>query len=234
MAELHQFDLDLTRGKFRSQIARMIRRLHADRRLDVPLPHRNCPVQFHLEMMISGAGRIAKNDAGLPARRIKTSGGIRFFALLTVTFPLAPQTPAGDKKPNQTGQGWFPEVEFVASDVFRSGSYVQPLWKGLHFEGHYFGDPAANIGYTGADWMVRLKGFGLAPGFGATFGGSPSSASPAVTFRWDFERGWLVTQGLIIKSLSEIGTGEANLERRPNMKRARISDRATWNSVEES
>lgn len=64
----------------------------------------------------------------------------KIFALLTVTLPLAAQAPAGDKKANQTGQGWFPEVEFVASHVFRSGSYVQPLWKGLHFEGHYFGN----------------------------------------------------------------------------------------------
>jgi len=107
----------------------------------------------------------------------------KIFALLTVTLPLAAQAPAGNKKADQTGQGWFPEVEFLASEVFRSGSYVQPLWKGLHREGHYFGDQTTNVGYTGADWMLRLKRFGLAPGFGATFGGSPSSASPAVTFR---------------------------------------------------
>src|SRR5215510_12230915 len=29
----------------------------------------------------------------------------------------------------------FPEIEFAASDAFRTGSYVQPLWKELHFEG---------------------------------------------------------------------------------------------------
>jgi hypothetical protein len=33
------------------------------------------------------------------------------------------------------------EAEFVASDVFRSGSTVITIWRGLRLEGEYFGAP---------------------------------------------------------------------------------------------
>ena len=32
----------------------------------------------------------------------------------------------------------FPDVEFVASSKFGSFSYLQPVYRGLNFEGHYF------------------------------------------------------------------------------------------------
>jgi hypothetical protein len=92
----------------------------------------------------------------------------------------------------------FPEIEFVASDVFRSGSYIQPLWNELHFENHYFGGHT-NVGYVGASWAFRVRKLVLTPGAGVTFGDDHFATTPAVSFRWEFEKAWFVTQGLIVQ-----------------------------------
>jgi hypothetical protein len=42
------------------------------------------------------------------------------------------------------------EAEFVASDIFRSGSWQQPLWRKLGFEGDYLGGQHTDVGFAGA------------------------------------------------------------------------------------
>jgi len=117
------------------------------------------------------------------------------------------QTPAASNEPakasahehvSHEGPSAF-EAEFAASDVFRSGSYLQPLWKGLSFEGHYFGEDTANVGHAGAAWTFRFRELKLSPGAGVMFGDGQFATTPAITFRWDFEKSWFVTQGLILQ-----------------------------------
>jgi hypothetical protein len=100
------------------------------------------------------------------------------------------------KKPDSPPK--FPEIEFVASDIFRSGAYLQPLWRELHFEGHYFG-AETNVGYTGASWALRMKGLVLAPGLGVAFGDNRFATTPSVTLRWEYEKKWFVTQGMVLQ-----------------------------------
>jgi hypothetical protein len=57
----------------------------------------------------------------------------------------------------------FPEAEFVASSSFRSASYVQPLWKQLHFEGDYFGGDENDVGYTGLVGSSAGRNFAWLP-----------------------------------------------------------------------
>jgi hypothetical protein len=95
------------------------------------------------------------------------------------------------------------EAEFVASDIFRSGSLVLPIARRFAFEGHYFGGKEADTGYTGVSWTWAARGLKLAPGFGVIFGSNEFTTSPAFSFRWEYERKWFITQGLIVQSLRE-------------------------------
>jgi len=114
---------------------------------------------------------------------------------------VQPRAPAGSSVPKeeaQEGPSAF-EAEFVASDIFRSGSYIQPLWRGLGFEGHYFGGTETDTGFTGGSWTFRLGEVKLSPGFGVMFGSNQFTTTPAFSFRWDYERGWFVSQGLMVQ-----------------------------------
>lgn len=93
------------------------------------------------------------------------------------------------------------EAEFAASSIFRSGTYIQPLWRGLGFEGHYFGAGQTDVGHTGVSWTFKLGELKLVPGFGVTFGSNQFATTPAVTFRWDYARRWFVTQGMAIQGI---------------------------------
>jgi hypothetical protein len=95
------------------------------------------------------------------------------------------------------------EAEFVASNVFRSGSYVQPIWRGLGFEGHYFGGEAADVGFTGGSYTLGIGGLKLAFGAGVAFGSNQFTTMPAFSFRWDYEKGWFVTQGLAVQGVRQ-------------------------------
>jgi hypothetical protein len=95
------------------------------------------------------------------------------------------------------------EAEFVASDVFRSASYVQPLWRGLGFEGHYFGGEAADVGFTGGSYTLGIGALELALGAGVAFGSNQFTTMPAFGFRWDYEKDWFVTQGLVVQGFRE-------------------------------
>ena len=73
---------------------------------------------------------------------------IASIAVLPVFLPLVLYAQSSDEhqsaKPHEESR--FPEIEFVASDIFRSGSYIQPLLKQIQFEGHYFGGTHTDVG----------------------------------------------------------------------------------------
>lgn len=108
-----------------------------------------------------------------------------------------------DGEPTQEGQSI--EAEFVASDIFRSGSLIIPIARKLAFEGHYFGGTPTetNTGFTGLSWAFSLKGLKLIPGFGAVFGDNQFTASPGVSFRWEYEKKWFVSQGVVVQSFRD-------------------------------
>jgi hypothetical protein len=115
------------------------------------------------------------------------------------------------------------EAEFVASNVFRSGSYLQPLWKGLGFEGHYFGGEFSDVFSAGASWTFRLGEWKLSPGAAVVAGTGGTTTTPAVTFRWDYERDWFVTQGLAVQGFRRSNFAEGEGEQ-PRSVRPIISD----------
>ena len=53
---------------------------------------------------------------------------------------------------------------------FRSALLVQPLWRDLSAEGHYFGGDENNVGFAGGSWVFHGEGWKVAPGFGVNFG----------------------------------------------------------------
>jgi len=119
--------------------------------------------------------------------------------LLLAAASVAQETPTNHEG-NDAHQGPSAfEAEFAASDIFRSGSYVQPLWRRSAFEGHYFGGHATDVGHTGVAWTFRLGELKLSPGTGVMFGSSGFVSTPAVSFRWEYEKRWFVTQGLVLQ-----------------------------------
>src|SRR5262245_53188760 len=102
----------------------------------------------------------------------------------------------------------FPEAEFVASSKFRSFNYVQPLVSGLNVEGHYFGVKDVDVGTLNGSWTFRLgKTVKLSAGFGVYFGENQRTG-PAFTFRWEIEKGPVISQGLFIEGFRRVTVGE--------------------------
>jgi hypothetical protein len=87
------------------------------------------------------------------------------------------------------------------SPSFRSISLVQPLWRDLSFDGHYFGADKNNIGFTGGSWTFHGEKWKIAPGLGVMFGDNSFRTMPALSLRWGYERGWFVTEGLLVQGL---------------------------------
>jgi len=87
------------------------------------------------------------------------------------------------------------EAEFVASDIFRSATYLQPLWRRLGFEGHYFGGTETDVGFTGASWTLAVHDLKVSPAVGVLFDSNHFATTAAVSFRWEYEHAWFVTQG---------------------------------------
>jgi hypothetical protein len=142
----------------------------------------------------------------------------------------AAEKPGSHEHGSHEGPSAF-EAEFAASDVFRSGSYLQPLWKGLAFEGHYFGNQAIDVGHTGAAWTFRFRELKLSPGAGVMFGSNEFATTPVFSFRWDYEKKWFVTQGLTLqgfrksKVLEGPGEGHGGEHAEPGLRvRPSISD----------
>jgi hypothetical protein len=161
---------------------------------------------------------------------------------LLPAFAGAQETSAKGKPIDEAaGKGQSLEAEFVASDVFRSGSLIVPFARKFAFEGHYFGGTPTETetGFTGVSWAFSIKGFKLIPGIGAIFGNNHFTASAAVSFRWEYEKKWFITQGLAIQGLrhtpifGEEETGHSEVL--VNTVRPTISDgshiSARWNRV---
>lgn len=93
------------------------------------------------------------------------------------------------------------ESEFVASDIFRSGTLIVRLWRGLHAEGEYFGTPEVNAGITGASWKFRWRRLTISPGLGVAYG-SNVTTSPMLTVRWTLDTERWFSQGFWGQDLS--------------------------------
>jgi hypothetical protein len=114
------------------------------------------------------------------------------------------------------------ELEFIASDISRSGTAIFRLWRGLHLEGEYLGSADFDVGITGVSWKFRWKGLALSPGFAVGFGSGAQSA-PVVTLRWTLETHHWYSQGFLGQSLRghvvKSGDGES-----PSAIRASVLD----------
>jgi hypothetical protein len=139
-----------------------------------------------------------------------------------ITLAQARPQPHDENVPEQKGTSGsqpepsedknFPEAEFVASSKFRSFSYLQPLAKDLNFEGHYFGVEDVDVGALNASWTFRLgKSVKLSPGVGVYFG-EHQRTGPAFTFRWEVEKGPIISQGLLIQGFRKVKVEEAAAE----------------------
>lgn len=84
---------------------------------------------------------------------------------------------------------------------------MQPIWRGLGFEGHYFGGEAADVGFTGGSYTLGFGGLKLALGAGVAFGSNQFTTMPAFSFRWDYEKDWFVacSAGLQTNAHVQIG-----------------------------
>lgn len=129
---------------------------------------------------------------------MKPTAAMRTFSLLLSSGLALAQEPSPKHESGLEAPSAF-EAEFAASDVFRSGSYLQPLWRSLAFEGHYFGGHATDVGHAGAAWMFRIGELKLSPGLGVMFGSNQFATTPVASFRWDYEKRWFVTQGLTLQ-----------------------------------
>ena len=159
-------------------------------------------------LVVHFANVVTLASQGLPQARWEFTFMKRALYFVSVGIALAQdstskQTPADAKQHEAYKKPGDFEAEFVASDIFRSGSYMQPLWRGLGFEGHYFGGKATDVGFSGGSWTFRVRELKLTPGFGVLFGTNQFTTSPGVFFRWEYERGWFVTQGLVLQGIRE-------------------------------
>ncbi len=92
------------------------------------------------------------------------------------------------------------EAEFVASDIFRSGTTIVRVWRGFRLEGEYFGAPNFDVGVTGGGWNFKWKGLSVAPGIAVGFG-SGVKVSPIATLRWTLDTHRWFSQGFFGQSL---------------------------------
>jgi len=108
----------------------------------------------------------------------------------------------------------FPEAEFVGSRKFRSFNYVQPLVRDLNFEGHYFGIEDVDVGIINGSWTFHLgESVKPSPGFGVYFGENQRTG-PAFTFRWEIEKGLIISEGLFIQGFRKVKVGEEEEEQK--------------------
>jgi len=116
------------------------------------------------------------------------------------------ETKEAAQSPTETEQAYsggyrLPEAEFVGSPSFRSASLVQPLWRDLTVDGHYFGGYENNVGFAGGSWNFHGEGWKLAPGAGVLFGDNGFRTMPGLSLRWGYEHNWFITEGLLVQGL---------------------------------
>ena len=105
------------------------------------------------------------------------------------------------KEEQHQSEAKLPEAEFVGSTSFRSASLIQPVWRDLSVDTHYFGGNENNVGFAGGSWTFHGEGWKLAPGLGVSFGDNGFRTMPALSFRWGFEHNWFVSEGLLVQGL---------------------------------
>jgi hypothetical protein len=126
---------------------------------------------------------------------------LRALAIVSIAaVSLCAQEKTAVKEPEKEEEPRV-EAEFVASDIFRSGTTIITVWRGLRLEGEYFGAPPYDVGITGAAWNFRWKGLSLAPGLAVGFG-SRVDVSPILTFRWVLKTRRWFSQGFVAQSLT--------------------------------
>jgi hypothetical protein len=114
----------------------------------------------------------------------------------------APISATASEKEHAGGEeSKLPEAEFVGSPSFRSASIVQPVWRDLTADGHYFGGDENNVGFVGGSWTFHGDTWKIAPGFGVNFGDNGFRTMPALALRWRYERSWFVSEGLLVQGL---------------------------------
>jgi hypothetical protein len=141
-----------------------------------------------------------------------TSGATRLILLVTIALAIsasARETPTTRQEAHSSvgtesakgEESRLPEAEFVGSPSFRSASLVQPLWKSVTADGHYFGGNENNVGFAGGSWTFHGESWKLAPGFGVSFGDNGFRTMPTLSLRWGYERAWFVSEGLLVQGL---------------------------------
>lgn len=141
----------------------------------------------------------------LPMLRSAITAGVGLIVLCSVSAVYGQETSEGNHKPlvestqQPAEESKLPEIEFVASPSFRSGSVIQNLWGRVSFEGDYFGGSENNIGYTSGTWSFSGEHWKLAPGLGVNFGDNGYRTMPAASLRWEYEHEWFVTEGLLVQ-----------------------------------
>jgi hypothetical protein len=143
-----------------------------------------------------------------PTAAMAKTISIRSFLMMTLAMALvssaSAQAAGPGIRPTPEADGekpGLPEAEFVASPSFRSGSLLQPLWKELTFDGHYFGGNQNNVGFAGGGWIFHGEHWKIAPGFGVSFGDNGFRTMPSLTVRWGYEKSWFVSEGLTVQGL---------------------------------
>ena len=129
---------------------------------------------------------------------------------------------AQDARPQKLEPSPRVELEFIASEISRSGTTIFRLWRGLHLEGEYLGSADFDVGITGVSWKFRWKGFALSPGLAVGFG-SAAQTAPVVTLRWTLETRRWYSQGFLGQSLRGHVVNNENGES-PSAVRATVLD----------
>jgi len=173
-----------------------------------------CENNFEIrESLNDGSNDIMMFDAvRIFNRRPRILVGLLLLIFAPFTSAQIPGGPVQEQKKQEQNKkdeesespSHFPEIEFVASNKFRSLGYIQPVLKqGANFEVHYFGIDGADVAVVNGSWTFRAgKHLKLTPGLGVYFG-EHQKTSPAIAFRWEIETRRVFSQGLFLQSLGK-------------------------------
>lgn len=107
---------------------------------------------------------------------------------------------------------------------FQSGTASVRLRSPLVLDAHFFGVEDNEIGMVGLAWTFQKGGLRVLPGVGWAFG-SENKPGLAITLRWSYDSERWLTQGLLIRSLSEFEPSAEQIEEGEELiKRASLLD----------